>query len=75
MHNIEKSAFRRWQYVGYGGGFRFCIRKDGVGNWEAKPVTQGRYFDVDLKWPVAMRWPRARTLRELSVKLEGLCSP
>lgn len=33
-HNIEKSAFRPREYVGYAGGV-WRIRKTGVGGWEA----------------------------------------
>ena len=29
MHNIEKSAFRRGEYVGYGGGYTWRIVKQG----------------------------------------------
>ena len=29
LHNIEKSAFRKGEYVGYACGFVFHIRKDG----------------------------------------------
>ena len=36
-HNIEKSAFRRGEYVGYGGGFVWHISKSNssFGNWYA----------------------------------------
>lgn len=38
LHNIEKSAFRRGEYVGYGGGLVFHIRRDGR-DWFA--IAQG----------------------------------
>jgi hypothetical protein len=34
MHNIEKSAFRRGEYVGYGGGYVWRIMKHDSG-WYA----------------------------------------
>ena len=34
MNNIEKSAFRRGEYVGYGGGYVWRIVKQG-GYWYA----------------------------------------
>jgi hypothetical protein len=40
MHNIEKSAFRRFEYVGYGGGQVWRVRKHGCGGWEACPQDQ-----------------------------------
>ena len=37
MHNIEKSAFRQGQYVGYGGGkvWRISKSNSSFGNWFA----------------------------------------
>lgn len=37
MHNIEKSAFRHGQYVGYGGGkvWRISKSNSSFGNWFA----------------------------------------
>ena len=58
MHNIEKSAFRRGQYVGYGGGKVWHIRKTNstYGNWiawdrdnEANPVYAFRLKDMSDK--------------------------
>ena len=34
-HNIEKSVLRRREYVGYGAGKVWRIRKTGFGGWEA----------------------------------------
>jgi hypothetical protein len=35
LPNIEKSAFRRFEYVGYAGGKVYRVRKTGYGGWEA----------------------------------------
>lgn len=40
LHNIEKSAFRRGEYVGYGGGLVFHIRRDGR-DWIATAQGSG----------------------------------
>lgn len=37
MHNVEKSAFHKGQYVGYGAGTVWNIRKDGK-SWRADDV-------------------------------------
>jgi hypothetical protein len=70
LRNIEKSAIRRFEYVGYGGGFVFRVRKHGAGGWEAIP----RLSRPD-EWPIATHWPRAETLTKLSAKLEALPLP
>lgn len=43
LHNIEKSAFRRGEYVGYGGGLVFHIRRDGR-DWFA--IAQGTGISI-----------------------------
>jgi hypothetical protein len=35
LPNIEKSAFRRFEYVGYSSGNVYRVRKTGTGGWEA----------------------------------------
>jgi hypothetical protein len=35
LPNIEKSAFRRFEYVGYAEGRVYRVRKHGCGGWEA----------------------------------------
>jgi hypothetical protein len=59
LHNIEKSAIRPREYVGYGGGRAWRIRKHGCGGWET----------------IAPDYMRAQTLAELSKKLEALPQP
>lgn len=59
--NIEKSAFRRFEYVGYAEGRVYRVRKHGCGGWEAwlqdcGPSVDGAYL-------------RASTLAELSAML------
>lgn len=63
MHNIEKSAFRKGEYIGYGGGDVWRIVKNGS-TWRATPRK-----DVNL------REFSASTLKELSAGLESLTSP
>jgi hypothetical protein len=58
MHNIEKSAFRRGQYVGYGGGTAWRISKGD--QWRAAP----------LHLPLPMLY--GRTLRDISAQLDKL---
>ena len=66
LHNIEKSAIRRFEYVGYGGGAVFRIRKNGCGNWEAIPRV----------WPEGLNaFLVAGTLAKISAKLEALPLP
>lgn len=57
MNNIEKSAFRKGEYVGYAAGYVWHIRKDGR-EWVA--IAQG-----------AARRLRMPTLALLSVALEN----
>jgi hypothetical protein len=59
MSNIEKSAFRPGQYVGYGGGTVWRISRHGRDYWAA--IAQGRP-DVFS----------ARTLRDISVRLSTM---
>jgi hypothetical protein len=59
MSNIEKSAFRPGQYVGYGGGTVWRISRHGRDYWAA--IAQGRP-DVFS----------ARTLRDISAKLSAM---
>lgn len=62
MHNIEKSAFRHGQYVGYGGGkvWRISKSNSSFGNWFAHNQDD---FNEKL---YAMR------LKEMSEKLAEL---
>ena len=57
-HNIEKSGFRRGEYVGYGAGTVWRIRRYGDG-WSADPRDS-----------TALRRQLGRTLAELSKKIE-----
>lgn len=51
-HNIEKSAFRKGEYVGYGAGKVWLIRKTLFGGWKWAARVQGddehpiRYADT-----------------------------
>ena len=56
LFNIEKSGFRPREYVGYGGGRMWRIRKHGCGGWET----------------YAPDYMRADTLEKLSEKLAAL---
>jgi hypothetical protein len=58
--NIEKSAFKRFTYVGYGRGKVWLIRKTGFGGWEAAPQGGERDYSQHI---------RASTLAEMSEKL------
>lgn len=62
FHNIEKSAFRRFEYVGYAAGRVFRIRKSGFGYWEAWQNEPG----------VGLPYFRAKGLEAVSAKLEEL---
>jgi len=62
LHNIEKSAFRRFEYVGYGGGRVYRVRKHGCGGWEAW-LNDAAHIGLS---PVYMRAP---TLEKLSTML------
>lgn len=59
LPNIEKSAFRRGEYVGYSGGKVYRVRKHGCGGW----VRDGAHTTNSA------RYLRADTLGELSAKL------
>jgi len=59
MYNIEKSAFRKGQYVGYGFGQTWRIYKDSSSNWWTALSQQS----ADCM--------SARTLKELSVRLSA----
>lgn len=63
MHNIEKSGFHRGQYVGYGGNVVWRIRKSD-GGWVAVQHN-----------PPGPGYERARTLREMSSKLDAMTAP
>jgi hypothetical protein len=62
MFNIEKSGFRPREYVGYGGGRAWRIRKHGCGGFEAYARDGAGY-------------ERADTLAKLSDKLAALNLP
>lgn len=57
-HNIEKSAFRRGEYVGYGAGYVWRIRRtnSSFGNWVAVAHHGGGGERVmDMPTPYAFR--------------------
>lgn len=61
LHNIEKSAFRRREYVGYSdGAWRITRTNSSFGNWAASHATNQRA-------PMLFAW----NLRQLSAKLEN----
>ena len=61
MHNVEKSAFQKGQYVGYGGGAVWHIRNYGKGNWKATPQGNNKHQVFSCA-----------TLRDVSTQLETL---
>jgi len=61
MHNVEKSAFQKGQYVGYGGGAVWHIRNYGKGNWKATPQGNNKHSVFSCA-----------TLRDVSTQLETL---
>ena len=61
MHNVEKSAFQKGQYVGYGGGAVWHIRSYGKGNWKATPQGNNKHSVFSCA-----------TLRDVSTQLETL---
>lgn len=69
FHNIERSAFRRFEYVGYAGGRVFRIRKSGFGVWEA--IDQAGQFGVGEDH-AKHGYFRAKGLEAVSRKLEEL---
>jgi hypothetical protein len=58
LPNVEKSAFRPREYVGYGGGIVWRIRKHGCGGWEA-------WSQAD-NYNTAAPYVRAETLAKVS---------
>lgn len=64
MHNIEKSRFRKGEYIGYAVGTIWYIYKGGIG-WYAK----AREWYPDSKYPASMT---SRTLSDVSIRLDGL---
>ena len=62
FRNIERSAFKRHAYIGYGGGKVWLIRKTGVGGWEALPQSERDYTKLI----------RACTLAEMSEMLSSV---
>ena len=61
MRNIEKSAFQKGQYVGYGGGAVWHIRNYGKANWKATPQGNNKHSVFSCA-----------TLRDVSIQLETL---
>jgi len=59
MQNIEKSAFRRGEYVGYGGGYVWRI-----------PVKQGGYWYAYAQGSADVL--HGLRLKDLQTQLEGL---
>jgi len=51
LHNIEKSAFRKGEYVGYGGGKVWHIRKSNssFGNWIARNQRNGSDYFFSMR--------------------------
>lgn len=72
LHNIEKSAFRRGEYVGCAKGEVFTITRStsSYGNWCAR--VDARKFPNS---PFSNRLIYAFTLEKLSKKLEELAMP
>ena len=68
MQHIEKSVFRRGEYVGYGGGAVWHVRRtnSSYGNWWAYPHT-GANAETLRNTPMV-----AHTLRALDAKLAAL---
>mgnify|MGYP000022598640 CR=1 FL=1 len=67
LHNIERSGFRRGEYVGYGGGRSWRVRKNSGYSrtrwaWYASAQSGAR----DCVW--------ARSLTEMSAKLAKMGS-
>jgi hypothetical protein len=72
MHNIEKSAFRRGEYVGYGAGlvWRIVRTNSSFGNWQARPLEHTCGDNLQLKNTSIF----ARRLRDMSEKLESFAA-
>jgi hypothetical protein len=63
--NVEKSAFRRGQYVAFDGrGCVWNVRKDGCGGWEAVPAPNNPAMFND-------RRKRASTLTALAAQINA----
>lgn len=71
-HNIEKSAFKRGAYVGYGGGVVWHITKahSSYGTWMAAPIPwiTGSGFDPQKH----NSFVYAFRLSDMGAKLEAL---
>jgi hypothetical protein len=67
MHNIEKSAFNKGEYVGYGGGVVWRIRRahSSFGKWCARPLEYTCGNNDKLKNTIVY----AFRLRDMSDKL------
>jgi hypothetical protein len=65
LDNIEKSGFRRGEYVGYADGVVWLIRKDSCNFWKASPQAAGNRYSAKIV-AVSMY---SETLTELSAKL------
>lgn len=64
MHNVEKSKFRKGEYIGYGGGAVWHIRNYGKGNWKATPQGNNSHKVFTCA-----------TLRDVSAQLDTLNNP
>ena len=67
LHNIEKSGFRKGEYVGYAGGVVWEIKRDSCNFWKAQPQAVGNRYSAEI---MAARL-YSETLWELSTKLEN----
>lgn len=70
-HNIEKSAFRRGEYVGYAAGYVFRVERltkpfTAFGNWQARLA---RYNPVSPH--LSARVFYASTLADMGAKLDA----
>ena len=67
-HNIEKSAFRRGEYVGYAAGYVFRVERSSssFGNWQARLA---QYNPVNPR--LSNRIFYAFTLADLGAKLDA----
>lgn len=68
-HNIEKSAFRRGEYVGYAAGYVFRVERSSssFGNWQARLA---RFNPVNPR--LSNRIFYAFTLSDMGDKLDAL---
>ncbi len=69
MDNIEKSAFNRGEYVGYGGGlvWRIARSNSSFGNWTARPCEHTCGDSQTLRNTIIFAW----RLKDLSAKLSA----